>query len=310
MIKSRTHSLKRSQSTEKLPSPPPPPPTTTLPSSSETTYTRRKSLSVEFPTSAQLILGEEIIHSSHPQHALSKIDLPDLFKCTGCQEYGAGMRYTCQLCDFQLHEFCALASPNQVLENHPFHHQHDLFFHPKPGEFIVVMYVQSTHMLHSVADHVGVSRSAVRAREVSREITFNRPPATPYARVALHDPRTTSTASLSWLYREKSSTLNYSSTRLSIYLGRVPPNPTIYTEDGGFRKVPMNFRCELHLAAHTIRTFYVSTFEKSEPRSDVIVDLNVFGSCLGSAFTPLSLSYQERPSNCVVNFSVSEMTFP
>lgn len=133
MIKSKTHSLKRSLSTEKPPSPPPPPPTTTFPSSSSvTTFAPRKPPLIEFPTSPQLILGEEIIHSGHPQHPLSKINLPDLFTCAGCREYGAGKRYTCQPCDFQLHEFCALASPNQVLESHPFHYQHQLFFHSKP----------------------------------------------------------------------------------------------------------------------------------------------------------------------------------
>ncbi|XP_030523362.1 uncharacterized protein LOC115735928 isoform X2 [Rhodamnia argentea] len=122
MIKSKTHSLERSPSAEKPPSPPPPPPPPPP----------RKPPLVEFPTSPQLILGEEIIHSGHPQHLLSKIDLPDLFTCAGCREYGAGKRYTCQLCDFQLHDFCALASPYQVRESHPFHYQHQLFFHSKP----------------------------------------------------------------------------------------------------------------------------------------------------------------------------------
>ncbi|KAF8014975.1 hypothetical protein BT93_H0695 [Corymbia citriodora subsp. variegata] len=133
MMKSREHSFERSQTTEKLASPPPPQPTT-LPSSSLTAFDPRKPPLVEFPMSPQLFLGEEIIHASHPRHHLSKINLPDLFTCAGCREDGAGKRYTCQECDFHLHEFCALASPNQVLKSHPFHYQHDLFFHSKPAK--------------------------------------------------------------------------------------------------------------------------------------------------------------------------------
>lgn len=129
MIKSRTHSLKGSPSTEKLPSPSPPR-MTALPSSSGTTFTPRSL----YPMSPQLIFGEEIIHYSHQQHALSMINLPDLFRCAGCLEDGAGKRYTCQQCDFHLHEFCALPYPNQLLKNHPFHYQHNFYFHSKPAK--------------------------------------------------------------------------------------------------------------------------------------------------------------------------------
>ncbi|KAG5076144.1 hypothetical protein JHK82_054839 [Glycine max] len=85
---------------------------------------------VEFPTSPQLIFGEEILHFSHPQHPLSMVDLPDLFNCVGCKEYGSGKRFVCQQCDFQLHDFCALAPP--ALKAHPFHSQHSVLFHSKP----------------------------------------------------------------------------------------------------------------------------------------------------------------------------------
>ncbi|KAL5557640.1 hypothetical protein UlMin_033851 [Ulmus minor] len=85
---------------------------------------------VEFPTSPQLIFGEEILHFDHPKHPLSLIDLPDRFTCTGCKEYGSGKRFTCQQCNFQLHCFCASAPP--VLKTHPFHCQHQLRLFPKP----------------------------------------------------------------------------------------------------------------------------------------------------------------------------------
>ncbi|XP_040383281.1 uncharacterized protein LOC102707900 [Oryza brachyantha] len=77
----------------------------------------------------------EIVHFSHPEHRLGRFDFPYLFMCMGCKEYGAGRRFMCRLCGFQLHEFCALAPPS--LHDHPFHpkHQHLLFF-VKPGGFL------------------------------------------------------------------------------------------------------------------------------------------------------------------------------
>ncbi|KFK44213.1 hypothetical protein AALP_AA1G229300 [Arabis alpina] len=87
---------------------------------------------IEFPTSPQLIQGEEMIHFGHPQHVLVKVDLPDIYTCVGCKEEGAGIKYVCQECDYQLHEFCALAPP--LLKSHPFHYQHQLLFFAKPAK--------------------------------------------------------------------------------------------------------------------------------------------------------------------------------
>ncbi|KQJ90790.1 uncharacterized protein LOC104585122 [Brachypodium distachyon] len=74
----------------------------------------------------------EMVHLSHPEHRLARFDFPYLFMCMGCKEYGAGRRFMCQICGFQLHDFCALAPPS--LHDHPFHprHRHLLFF-DKPG---------------------------------------------------------------------------------------------------------------------------------------------------------------------------------
>ncbi|XP_010459793.1 PREDICTED: uncharacterized protein LOC104740797 [Camelina sativa] len=88
--------------------------------------------SVEFPASPQLIQGEEMVHFGHPQHVLVKVELPDIYTCAGCKEEGAGVRYVCQECDYQLHEFCALAPP--LLKSHPFHYQHQLLFFAKPAK--------------------------------------------------------------------------------------------------------------------------------------------------------------------------------
>lgn len=93
-------------------------------------YPTRKSLSTNFPTSPdQPTLGEGILHFTH-SHPLSQLTQPDPFTCSGCKEYGAGKRFSCQECDFQLHDFCALSPP--VLKTHPLHPQHQLVFHAKP----------------------------------------------------------------------------------------------------------------------------------------------------------------------------------
>ncbi|URE41888.1 DC1 domain-containing protein [Musa troglodytarum] len=78
--------------------------------------------------------GDQLLHFSHPQHPLLQISLPYLFTCMGCKEYGAGRRFRCQTCGFDLHDFCALAPP--ALQNHPFHHKHQLVFFAKPGGFL------------------------------------------------------------------------------------------------------------------------------------------------------------------------------
>lgn len=87
---------------------------------------------IEFPTSPERIVGAEMLHFSHPHHHLFHMNLPELFTCSGCQELGAGKRYACQHCNYQLHEFCALAP--QALRSHPLHYQHDLVFYSKPGK--------------------------------------------------------------------------------------------------------------------------------------------------------------------------------
>lgn len=88
---------------------------------------------IEFPTSPQPpSSGEQLFHYTHSKHPIAQITLPDSFLCSGCKEYGAGKRFACQQCDFQLHDFCALSPP--VLKSHPFHAQHQLVFHSRPKQ--------------------------------------------------------------------------------------------------------------------------------------------------------------------------------
>ncbi|KAL6317278.1 hypothetical protein AAG906_030031 [Vitis piasezkii] len=91
---------------------------------------RRKSPSFQYPTSHNQTRGEQILLSCHPQHPLALLTSPDPFTCMGCKEYGAGTRFTCQQCNHQLHEFCALAPT--TLKSHPLHCQHPLGFCSKP----------------------------------------------------------------------------------------------------------------------------------------------------------------------------------
>lgn len=55
-------------------------------------------------------LGKEILHSSHPNHKLKMEYTETPFSCDGCKEVGIGVRYRCNVCDFDLHKVCALAS--------------------------------------------------------------------------------------------------------------------------------------------------------------------------------------------------------
>lgn len=85
---------------------------------------------VKFPVSPQLMNGEQMVHFSHPRHRLSRMCNLNLFTCGGCKEYGAGNGFSCQQCDFQLHNFCAFSPP--ALKAHPFHSHHQLLFYSKP----------------------------------------------------------------------------------------------------------------------------------------------------------------------------------
>ncbi|XVF75816.1 hypothetical protein PTKIN_Ptkin13bG0217100 [Pterospermum kingtungense] len=92
---------------------------------------RRSPHQVEFPTSPEVPqVGDGIFLVAHPQHPISQTHLPDLFTCAACKEYGAGERFTCTDCDYQLHDFCALAPP--ALKRHPIHPLHNIIFVAKP----------------------------------------------------------------------------------------------------------------------------------------------------------------------------------
>lgn len=93
-----------------------------------------KSPLMEFQAIPKPNQEELLLHFSHHHHPLVLVNLPYLFTCMGCKEFGAGKRLTCQICDFVLHDFCAFAPAS--LTNHPFHHNHHLVFNTKSGKHL------------------------------------------------------------------------------------------------------------------------------------------------------------------------------
>lgn len=74
-------------------------------------------------------LDKEICHPSHPHHKL-KIEYTEIpFRCDGCKEAGIGLKYKCDLCDFDLHRACALA-PATI--KHAFYKKCEFHFYTKP----------------------------------------------------------------------------------------------------------------------------------------------------------------------------------
>ncbi|KAI7743754.1 hypothetical protein M8C21_007768 [Ambrosia artemisiifolia] len=90
----------------------------------------RRSLSIDFPTTSPDDEQMMIHHFTHSHHPIALVNLQDPFTCSGCKERGTGKRFVCQMCDFQLHDFCALSPP--FLKAHPLHAHHQLVFFSKP----------------------------------------------------------------------------------------------------------------------------------------------------------------------------------
>ncbi|WOL13947.1 hypothetical protein Cni_G22727 [Canna indica] len=72
---------------------------------------------------------EELYHPSHPQHRLRAEYMETPFLCDGCKEAGIGLKYTCAVCEFDLHKACALAPPAVA---HPFYGRCDFRLHARP----------------------------------------------------------------------------------------------------------------------------------------------------------------------------------
>jgi C1 domain len=90
-----------------------------------------KSPSMDVPSDQKTNNGE-LSHFCHPEHNLIPFNAPYVFMCMVCKETGAGKRFICQTCSFDMHEFCALAPHS--FHGHPFHLQHQLDFSPKIGK--------------------------------------------------------------------------------------------------------------------------------------------------------------------------------
>ncbi|KAL8051173.1 hypothetical protein ABFX02_06G128500 [Erythranthe guttata] len=70
-----------------------------------------------------------IRHRTHPEHLLKPFYIPNEFLCDGCDQLGSGPTYSCEACDFDLHEFCATC-PSTIQSG--FHPKHPLTLVNKP----------------------------------------------------------------------------------------------------------------------------------------------------------------------------------
>lgn len=84
-----------------------------------------------------------ISHFTHPGHRLSPVNVAEEYRCDGCKTNGAGARFRCGPCDFDLHEYCATC-PSTLSS----------FMHPHPLN-LVQRKSQSTRRIERVCDVCG-----------------------------------------------------------------------------------------------------------------------------------------------------------
>ena len=65
-------------------------------------------------------MASTIFHFTHP-HELVKTQKEETFKCKMCEFPGSGNRYSCNLCNFNLHEDCFSCPPIIHYFAHPMH---------------------------------------------------------------------------------------------------------------------------------------------------------------------------------------------
>ncbi|KAM7258129.1 hypothetical protein ACFE04_013870 [Oxalis oulophora] len=75
---------------------------------------------------------KEIHHRVHSQHRLKLEFTETPFTCDGCKEAGIGLKYTCKVCEFDLHKTCAVAP---LIITHPFYERCQFqFYYNPPGK--------------------------------------------------------------------------------------------------------------------------------------------------------------------------------
>ncbi|EYU35257.1 hypothetical protein MIMGU_mgv1a024781mg, partial [Erythranthe guttata] len=76
-----------------------------------------------------IIMDACIRHRTHPEHLLKPFYIPNEFLCDGCDQLGSGPTYSCEACNFDLHEICATC-PSTIQSG--FHPKHPLTLVNKP----------------------------------------------------------------------------------------------------------------------------------------------------------------------------------
>ncbi|KAI3762898.1 hypothetical protein L1987_53340 [Smallanthus sonchifolius] len=76
-----------------------------------------------------------LAHFMHPPHRLTELTANTPYHCDGCKVAGTGTRFTCTICKFNLHDYCAKCPNTWVIFTTKHVHQLSLFLHrPKVNQ--------------------------------------------------------------------------------------------------------------------------------------------------------------------------------
>ncbi|KAI3744842.1 hypothetical protein L1987_57935 [Smallanthus sonchifolius] len=75
-----------------------------------------------------------ISHFMHPAHKLNQLTTNTSYLCDGCKVPGSGSRFTCTICNFDLHDYCA-ECPTRLASTRNHQHPMSLVVHiPGPNQ--------------------------------------------------------------------------------------------------------------------------------------------------------------------------------
>ncbi|KAJ0804906.1 putative chromatin regulator PHD family [Helianthus annuus] len=76
-----------------------------------------------------------LAHFMHPPHRLTELTANTSYHCDGCKIAGTGTRFTCTICNFNLHDYCAKCPTRWIISTTHHRHELSLFLHrPKVNQ--------------------------------------------------------------------------------------------------------------------------------------------------------------------------------
>ncbi|KAJ0785864.1 putative chromatin regulator PHD family [Helianthus annuus] len=76
-----------------------------------------------------------LAHFMHPPHRLTELTANTSYHCDGCKIAGTGTRFTCTICKFNLHDYCAKCPTRWIISTTHHRHELSLFLHrPKVNQ--------------------------------------------------------------------------------------------------------------------------------------------------------------------------------